>query len=155
MSGRVLALVYRSRGETEKSKQVLERALKVFPGNEVLGAELASLRGAAPPAASAAKPVAPPAARPVVTAPVPTSKPGPPPSPSPSLTAVPALAFAGLTLGASVADLLALERLPKAPALQEESAVAGLMPPDPCWGRLPLSTIMPAFVYGQVPPPGR
>lgn len=59
---RVLALVYRTRGETAKAREVLEKAVRKFPDDPVLAAELKSL--SAPPAgASQAKPAVPPAVK--------------------------------------------------------------------------------------------
>jgi tetratricopeptide (TPR) repeat protein len=87
---------------------------------------------------------------------------------------VDSLAFGGLTLGASVTDLLAFERGPRPPQEPVNVALAPRTPatqrtittapppkptelpePDLFWGKLPLSTISPAFVYsGAAAPAG-
>jgi tetratricopeptide (TPR) repeat protein len=157
---RVLAMVHRARGEDDKAKLVLERAMLAFPNNEALAAEM---RGAAErpslarnPASATGSAAKPPAAKPGTPAPSRESAPSIPVARSP-------LAFGGLTLGAAFGDLLPLEKLPSPPRAAETQPVTprqAAAPPRPQfppvdlhWGMLPLSTISPAFVYGEVPPP--
>ena len=203
---RVLTVIYRSRGENDKARTLLERAMLRFPNNDALAAELASLRGlpntkpapvpatskAAPPKVVAEKPApdrtvtekpAPvktasvppatkPASKPVATAPSPAVTVAPPPTPTP-LIVLPPLALGGATLGTSLGDLLPFVRLPLPPLPEKDKVVATLAPrapvspkikipvkesvdippPEMFWGRLPLSTISPALVYADVPPP--
>ncbi len=47
---RILVLVYRSRGELDRAREVLEKALAKFPDNPLLGAELQALRRQSRPA---------------------------------------------------------------------------------------------------------
>jgi Tfp pilus assembly protein PilF len=150
---RVLAMVYRARGEEDKAKSVLGRAIMAFPNNETLAAEFHSdagpARSAAPPSGrgaspdppantAAAKPpdkatttvaAAPPAAsstRTVDAPPPPAAiaRAADPPALPPGMVALPRLAVGGLTLGAAVSDLLYLERLPAPPAPSSASAFA-------------------------------
>ncbi len=226
---RVLSLVYRTQGENDKARQLIERAMLTFPNNEALVAELNAMKnpltaknpvpvatkpatGPAPAEAKAADARAPklapepPASASVSTAaaktPPPTagkalpppnvktgsaksvppvltaSKPAaPPPAPPPAPTpgyVPPPLAFGGLTIGTALSDLTWMIRPALPPAPEKEKIVAGLAPrgptnsksprfvtkesvdippPELFWGRLPLSTITPAFVYASVPPP--
>jgi Tfp pilus assembly protein PilF len=53
---RVLAMVYRARGEEDKAKSVLGRAMMAFPNNEVLAAEFRGDAGGTVPAKTAAPP---------------------------------------------------------------------------------------------------
>lgn len=221
---RVLTVIYKARGENDKARALLERAILRFPNNEALSAELGSLRGvpngkppvatasvaappkvaAKPPEVKATRPAPPPPETKTTPAPPPETKtagPAPPPAPKSAATkaastapvpalvvpapvvpsaplpaptpALPALALSGATLGASVADLLVFEAKPLPPAPEKDKVVATLAPrapanpktkpaskdsvdsppPELFWGRLPLSTITPAFVYAIVPPP--
>jgi hypothetical protein len=126
---RVLAMVYRARGETDLAKKTLQRAMLMFPNNEALAADM---RGEAEPAlAPPAKAAASKPEKPVTTA---SNKPAPAPPSKPATTVaelppaakpepvkakppvdavvIPPLAFGGLTLGAAVGDLLAFDALP-------------------------------------------
>jgi tetratricopeptide (TPR) repeat protein len=123
----------------------------------------------APPAVTVA---APPPTKPSAPAPARESVPSPSSaraldSPSISLASISPLAFGGLTLGAAFSDLVALEKLPSPPP-QATNAPTAAPPAPPLipapsrlsapkidlhWGMIPLSTISPAFVYGEVPPP--
>ncbi|GEM_PF-6248491 len=231
---RVLAMVYRARGDEAASRGVLTRALMVFPNNETLAADLRAENmvssgkpGAAPPPVKTAaanlvvipplavggltlgadagdflwmdppplppsaavekspavetKPVTnvaeslpPPEKRPEPKKADPAPPKSPPPAPAPSLTlaTVPAAALSGLTLGAPLRDLVALNRLPSPPPVENavpppasapppDEPVRPILAPAPSrrpavdlhWGKIPLSTITPAFVYGAVPPP--
>jgi tetratricopeptide (TPR) repeat protein len=215
---RVLTVVYKARGENDKARALLERAVLRFPNNEALAAELNSVRGVpnakpptpattsklapVPPPAASAKPAPPkvvadkpvpenpapvktasvppvskpapsaPVSKPVISAPAPklVAVAAPPATPDPAL---PPLALGGATLGTSLADLLPFERLPLPPVPEKDKVVAVLAPrasvnpkakvpvkesvdippPELFWGRLPLSTISPAFVWANVPPP--
>lgn len=131
---RVLALVYRARGEVAQARQVLERAMLSFPSSEMLAAELRSLRAIEP-------------------------------------ANTPTLPAEGMTLGASSRDLLALLKLPnpprsgnpppRAPApSRSRPAPASPAPvsletqnPNLARGVLPLSFIVPPFIYADVVAP--
>jgi tetratricopeptide (TPR) repeat protein len=222
---RVLTVVYKARGENDKARALLERAVLRFPNNEALVAELNSLRGvpnakpsvvtatskptptppptttptpppvkAPPPKVVADKPMTvtetpaasnpasasvPPASKPAPSAPATSARVPPAPSPKSAATppppepALPPLALGGATLGTSLADLMPFEKLPLPPMPEKDKVIATLAPrapvnpkaktlakesvdippPELFWGRLPLSTISPAFVWANVPPP--
>jgi tetratricopeptide (TPR) repeat protein len=113
-------------------------------------------------------------APPKIVAATPPAKPAPTPAreaaPSIVVASISPLAFGGLTLGAAFSDLVFLDKLPSPPVRQTPTAPTTravapgtplapapsrlqIPPPDLHWGALPLSTISPAFVYGNVPPP--
>ena len=166
---RVLAMVYRARGENDLAKKTLERAMLMFPNNEALAAELrGEPRGApdpasAPPAAPAKpekavtaasnKPAAPPAkSTATVAAAPPAAKPEPvipkpmPPAPAPNAVVIPPLAVGGLTLGAAVGDLLAFDVLPLPPSAKVAEA------PPPTAPKHAESTAVAKAVVPSKPP---
>ncbi len=137
---RVLALVYRARGDLAMARTVIERALLSFPNSDMLAAELRSLK-------------------------------------NPEPAGIPAPSGAALTLGASARDLQAMLTLPNppgkpapppkaatnarnarsrpAPPPTPAPTVVSLasQPPNLARGALPLSAIVPPFVYADVVAP--
>jgi hypothetical protein len=157
---RVLAMVYRARGENDLAKKTLERAMLLFPNNPALAADL---RGdpdpgsAAPGTGAAAKPTAKPTAPAPSVASKPDSRPAAPtssappakstttvavappapkpepviPKPPPDAVVIPPLAVGGLTLGAAVGDLLAFDVLPSPPSTKVAETLPVTLPTPP------------------------
>ncbi len=120
---RVLALVYRSRGELEQARRVLERTRLTFPNSDLIESDLRALSSEKPGEKSASAPLAASPARPLPAKPQPVAVAALAPSVSP----------VGVTLGVSFRDLRPLLREPQPPTavtVARGPVRAAVRPPD-------------------------